>query len=78
MLGELDILSDELLRTVLGRLSPIERSAVATAFASIRDALTDAAGALPDRHPSSISAPRSSSTLRGVESTTQPHPARKD
>lgn len=78
MLGELDILSDELLRSVLGRLSPIERAAVATAFASIRDALTDAAGGLPDRHATSISSPRSSSTLRGVESTTQPHPARKD
>lgn len=78
MLGELDILSDELLRSVLGRLSPIECAAVATAFASIRDALTDAAGGLPGRHATSISSPRSSSTLRGVESTTQPHPAQKD
>lgn len=78
MLGELDILSDELLRSVLGRLSPIECAAVATAFGSIRDALTDAAGGLPDRHATSIPSPRSSSTLRGVESTTQPHPAQKD
>jgi DNA-binding MarR family transcriptional regulator len=78
MLGELDILGDELLRSVLGRLSPTECAAVGTAFASIRDALTDAGGGLPDRHATSISSPRSSSTLRGVESTRQPHPARKD
>lgn len=78
LLGELEVVTDELMRSVLGRLSAIECAAVATAFASIRDALTDAAGGLPDHHATSISSPRSSPTLRGVESTTQPHPARKD
>jgi DNA-binding MarR family transcriptional regulator len=75
MLGELDILSDDLLRSVLGRLSKSERAAVGTAFASIREALTEAAGPLPDRHGGSISSPRSSSTLRGVERAT---PQEKD
>ena len=70
LLGELDVLSDELLRTVLGRLSKAERAAIGTAFASIREALTDAAGRLLDRHVPSISSPRSSSTLRGVERAT--------
>jgi DNA-binding MarR family transcriptional regulator len=67
LLGELDLLSDELLRSVLGRLTRAERTAVGSAFASIREALSDAAGRLPDRHSSSIPSPRSSSTLRGVE-----------
>ena len=78
LLGELDVLSDELLRKVLGRLDRSEQAAVATAFASIREALTEAAGNLPDRHATSIPSPRSSSTLRGVERPTQPHPVSKD
>jgi DNA-binding MarR family transcriptional regulator len=73
LLGELDILSDELLRSVLGRLDRSELTAVATAFASIRDALVDAAGGLPDRHAASIPSPRSSSTLPGVERHKKPH-----
>ena len=67
LLGELDGLSDELLRSVLGRLRRSELVAIGSAFASIRDALADVAGRLPDRHASSIPSPRSSSTLRGVE-----------
>lgn len=67
LLGELDGLSDELLRSVLGRLRRSELAAIGSAFASIRDALADVAGRLPDRHASSIPSPRSSSTLRGVE-----------
>jgi DNA-binding MarR family transcriptional regulator len=78
LLSELDVLSDELLRSVLGHLNASERVAVATAFASIRDALTAAAGQVPDRHVASIPSPRSSSTLRGVERPSQSHPARKD
>jgi MarR family 2-MHQ and catechol resistance regulon transcriptional repressor len=70
LLGELDGLSDELLRSVLGRLRRSELAAIGSAFASIRDALTDVAGRLPDRHGSSIPSPRSSSTLRGVERAT--------
>ena len=72
MLRDLDVLSDDLLRSVLGRLSRTELTAVATAFASIREALVDAAGVVPDRHATSIPSPRSSSTLPGDERTTQP------
>ena len=73
LLKELDILSDDLLRSVLGRLTASELAAVGTAFASIRDALIEAAGGVPDRHAASISSPRSSSTLRGGERPSQPH-----
>jgi MarR family transcriptional regulator, 2-MHQ and catechol-resistance regulon repressor len=78
MLGEIDALSDELMRSVLGRLDRSERTAVAQAFASLREALAAAAGPLPDRHGASIPSPRSSSTLRGVEPRDYGHPARKD
>jgi DNA-binding MarR family transcriptional regulator len=72
LLRDLDVLSDDLLRSVLGRLDRAELTAVGTAFASIRDALVDAAGRLPDRHAGSIPSPRSSSTLPGGERPTQP------
>jgi hypothetical protein len=67
MLGEIDALSDDHLRSVLRRLDATERAAVAEAFASLREAVTSAAGGLSDRHTVSIPTPRSSSTLRGVE-----------
>jgi DNA-binding MarR family transcriptional regulator len=76
LLGELDVLSDELLRSVLGRLSPSELTAVGTAFTSIRDALSEVAGGPPDRHAASIPAPRSSSTLR-VASDPRSHTSRE-
>ena len=72
LLRDLDILSDDLLRSVLGRLSPIELAAVGSAFTSIRDALVGAAGRLPDRHGGCIPSPPSSSTLPGGEPPTQP------
>ena len=72
LLKELDILSDDLLRSVLGRLTASELAAVGSAFASIRDALVESAGGVPDRHAASISSPRSSSTLRGGERPSQP------
>jgi DNA-binding MarR family transcriptional regulator len=74
MLGEIDALSDDLLRSVLVRLDAAERAAVAEAFGSLREAVTSAAGGPPDRHAASIPTPRSSSTLRGVERTHQAHP----
>ena len=78
MLGEIDALSDELLRSVLGRLDRSKLVGVRQAFAALRDSLTAATGIDPlDPHHVSIAAPRSSSTLRGVEPTSQPHP-RKD
>ena len=78
MLGEIDALSDDLLRSIFGRLDRSELSAVGQAFASLREAVTTTAGGLSDRHAPSIPAPRSSSTLRGVERSREPHPARKD
>jgi DNA-binding MarR family transcriptional regulator len=77
MLGEIDALSDELLRTVLERLDRSEQDAVGEAFAALREAMTTAAGGLTHRHATSIPSPRSSSTLRGVESRDQ-RPALKD
>jgi DNA-binding MarR family transcriptional regulator len=79
MLEEIDALSDELLRSVFGRIDRPKLAGVRQAAAALRDALASATGGLPvDHHTASTPAPRSSSTLRGVESTTQPHPARKD
>ena len=70
MLEEIDALSDELLRSVLSRIDRPKLVGVRQAAAALRDALADATGGLPvDRHTASIPSPRSSSTLRGVEST---------
>ena len=78
MLGEVDALSDELLRSVFDHIDRSKLAGVRQAFASLRDALSAATGMEPpDRHALSIPAPRSSSTLRGVEHASQPNP-RKD
>ena len=77
MLDELDALSDDLLRSVLGRIASSKLSGVAEAAAALRDALAVATGdPSMDRHVASIASPRSSSTLRGAEPVT--HPVRKD
>jgi DNA-binding MarR family transcriptional regulator len=79
MLGEIDALSDDLLRSVLGHLGRSKLAGVGEAVASLRLALGVAIGSEQlDRHTASISAPRSSSTLRGVEHSNPPQPARKD
>ena len=78
MLREIDALSDELLRSVLDHLDRSKLAGVRQAFTSLRDALSVATGGEPsDPHGVSIPAPRSSSTLRGVERASQPNP-RKD
>lgn len=78
MLSEIDALTDELLRSVLGHLDRSKLSGVGQAVAALRDALGVATGGeTPDRHSGSIPSPRSSSTLRGVERQTLTHP-RKD
>lgn len=75
MLTEIDALSDELLRSVLGHLDRSKLAGVGQAVAALRDALGVATGGKPaDRHSGSIPSPRSSSTLRGVERPTQTHP----
>jgi DNA-binding MarR family transcriptional regulator len=79
MLDEIDALSDVLLREVLGRIGPSKLGGVAQAATALRGALAVATGGDPmDTHAASISSPRSSSTLRGVERSLHPHPARKD
>jgi DNA-binding MarR family transcriptional regulator len=78
MLDEIDALSDDLLRSVLGHLGPSKLSAVSETAAALRAALELTTNTEPvDRHAASISSPRSSATLRGVEPTL-PQPARKD
>jgi DNA-binding MarR family transcriptional regulator len=79
MLGEIDALSDDLLRSVLGHLDRSKLAGVGQAVSSLRAALGIATGGEPiDRHMASIPGPRSSSTLPGVERPRQPHPAQKD
>ena len=78
MLGEIDALSDELLRSVFDHLGRSKLAGVRQAVAALRDALSVATGAESlDPHRVSVPAPRSSSTVRSVERTSQPH-ARKD
>jgi DNA-binding MarR family transcriptional regulator len=78
MLDEIDALSEDLLRDVLSRIGPSKLGGVAQAVTSLRSALAVATGGEPmDPHTASILAPRSSSTLRGVERSHH-HPARKD
>ena len=62
MLSEVDALSDELLRTVLGRLDGVQLEVVAQAVTDLRDALIATTEARPgsmDRHPASTPTPRS-------------------
>ena len=78
MLDEIDALSEDLLRDVLSRIGPSKLGGVAQAVTSLRSALAVATGGEPmDPHTASILAPRSSSTLGGVERSHH-HPARKD
>ncbi len=80
MLSEIDALSDDLLRSVLGHLDRSKLAGVGQAVTALRDALGVATGGepdVPDRHHDSISAPRSSSTIRGG-GRTDLHPAQKD
>jgi hypothetical protein len=79
MLEEIDALSDDLLRSVLGRLDRSKLGGVAQAAAALRSTLEVTTGGAPmDRHATSIPSPRSSSTLSGVERSDLQHPARKD
>lgn len=79
MLDEVDALSEQLLRSVLGRLGPSKLVGVAQAASALRSTLEVATGGQPmDPHAASIPSPRSSSTLRGVERSHHSHPARKD
>ena len=64
LLDEHDAMTDDLLRTVLGRLRPDELSGVASATSALRTAIEASPESAPDRHPVSTPTPRSATTLR--------------
>ncbi len=63
MLEEVDALSDDLLRAVLGRVKPSQLPGIARAIADLRGALAATTGYHADRHPISTATPRSPSTI---------------
>lgn len=67
LLNEQDAMTDEHLRTVLGRLKPSQLVTVAQATADLRAAVEATTAPIPDRHPVSTPAPRSPSTMRETE-----------
>jgi len=67
MLDEVDAVSADLLRTVFGRIGRSQLAAVGRAIAELRRGLEETTGVPSDRHPASIPAPRSHSTIRGVD-----------
>jgi DNA-binding MarR family transcriptional regulator len=69
MLREVDALSDDLLRSVLGRLSSQQLRGVAHAMTALREGLDAIVGSPTDRHPASTAAPRSATK---IESRIQP------
>jgi DNA-binding MarR family transcriptional regulator len=72
LLGEVDALSDELLRSVLGRLSVSQLRGVGHAMSALREAVDSTVGPIPDRHATSMPAPRMGSTMHGKDLAT-PH-----
>lgn len=71
LLDEVDALSADLLRRVLSGLDPPQLDTMAHAIANLRAAVETDMAAAPDRHPISTPAPRSPSTMRGVEGSPQ-------
>jgi DNA-binding MarR family transcriptional regulator len=69
LLAEQTAQSEDLMRRVLDRLGPNQLAVVAQATGDLRAAAEATMGPLPDRHPASITTPRSPSTLRGTEPT---------
>jgi DNA-binding MarR family transcriptional regulator len=67
LLREVDALSDEILRSVLGRLTPSQLSGVGQAVADLRAAVEAVVETEQHRHPVSTIAPRSPSSLRGAD-----------
>ncbi len=53
MLGEVDALTDDLLRSVLGRLPISQLRGVAHAISALREAVDSTVGPAPERHPTS-------------------------
>ncbi len=73
MLGEVDALSDDLMRSVLGRLPASQLRGVANAFSALREAVDSTVQSMPNRHAASTMTPRSASTIRGTDHTSHPH-----
>jgi DNA-binding MarR family transcriptional regulator len=73
MLSEVDALSDELLRSVLGRLPASQLRGVANAFSALREAVESTVQSMPNRHLASTMTPRSGSNIRGADHTSHPH-----
>lgn len=66
LLGEIDALSDDILRSVLGRLDPEQLRGVGQAIGDLRTAV-DAVVTLDEhRHPTSTPSPRSPANLPGA------------
>jgi DNA-binding MarR family transcriptional regulator len=73
MLDEVDALSDALLRSVLERLPASQLKVVGHAISALRDAVDSTVGSATDRHAASTMTPRSGSTMRGADHTSQSH-----
>ena len=71
LLGEVDALSDELLRSVLERLPVSQLRGVAHAISALREAVDSTVGSMPDHHLASTPTPRSEPTMRGNDLATQ-------
>jgi DNA-binding MarR family transcriptional regulator len=67
LLNEVDALSDEIFRSVLGRLDPAQLLGVCQAVADLRAAVDAVVESGQHRHVISTTAPRSSSSLRGAD-----------
>ena len=74
MLDEVDAVSTDLLRGVFGRIGRSQLAVVGRAIAELRRGLEEAGAAPSDRHPTSIPAPRSTSTMRAAERTASAAP----
>lgn len=70
LLREVDALSDEILRSVLGRLDAAQLLGVGQAIADLREAVDSVVEAGEHRHPVSTTSPRSPSSLRGADVAT--------
>lgn len=71
MLGEVDALSADLLRSVLERLPASQLRGIAHAISALREAVDSTVGSMPDRHLASTPTPSSEPTMRGTDLATQ-------
>lgn len=67
LISEVDALSDDILRSVLGRLDPDQLRGVGQAVADLRAAVVSVVESGQHRHPVSTTTPRSPVSLRGTD-----------